>query len=610
MQILVNGKPAAVKKGTSFDICFENRYFSGADSYSMAITFPLKDCAQNIAIFGYINRRDVAKKNLLLECEIRDRAFCLRGSIAITSITDVEVKTQFLEGRSATNYSCALDSIYLNEMTLGYPDTSHSAHSAYQMDGINLGANWVCLPWVNNSSGNVQNDVKLSADGATWASTPAGISYQPYMLYILKRIFEVLGYTYNLTSLENSNYRYMIFCNTLPYAWNVQEFAKAFPHWTLTEFFEQLEYLFNGEFDFDHNNKTVKFTFSRDAVSANGTTELTKVVDEFTTTIKDASDCKYRERNNLKYADCDHMMWKYYVNPQVIEEIITRNGGTQRSMLYREYDTFASLSAGCVSSNISNYEDTFFTSSGYNALMYVKDIDRYYLLRRVRFHQEGESTLSTTGEIVPWGTYELFLQCVNNFAPKEADPDAETIELKIVPAWIGDTTREKGQVIFLEMPNYAMESNGDKYGGFGNYTSLKHNLRMTADWVANLQAESGDKKEANEYLDKIYVAFYGGGTQTSMYAHPILDATDVYPSGGYISYPGFDLLCLAKGDRNKSYDIDPTVKHTFKFLSKDVPNVRSLFFINGKRYLCEKLTATFTESGRSELLKGDFWQVI
>ena len=40
MEIYVDNKLAVLKKGTSFDFVSENRYFSGADSYSLSITFP------------------------------------------------------------------------------------------------------------------------------------------------------------------------------------------------------------------------------------------------------------------------------------------------------------------------------------------------------------------------------------------------------------------------------------------------------------------------------------------------------------------------------------------------------------------------------------------
>ena len=57
------------------------------------------------------------------------------------------------------------------------------------------------------------------------------------------------------------------------------------------------------------------------------------------------------------------------------------------------------------------------------------------------------------------------------------------------------------------------------------------------------------------------------------------------------------------------YPIEPTQKTTFKFHSSTIPDVRSLFYIRGKKYICEKLTSTFTEHGMSRLIKGIFYPV-
>ena len=100
MKILINGKLAALKENTSFEYIADNRLFSGSDGYSLTITFPLRGCSQNLSIFGNINRADVAAKKVIFDCQIIDRALVLRGSIVVTEISQAEVKTQFLEGRS------------------------------------------------------------------------------------------------------------------------------------------------------------------------------------------------------------------------------------------------------------------------------------------------------------------------------------------------------------------------------------------------------------------------------------------------------------------------------------------------------------------------------
>ena len=67
MQIYVDNKLAALKQGTSFEYVSENRMFSGSDGYTLTITFPLKDCPQNLAIFGHINLADVSAGKVIFD---------------------------------------------------------------------------------------------------------------------------------------------------------------------------------------------------------------------------------------------------------------------------------------------------------------------------------------------------------------------------------------------------------------------------------------------------------------------------------------------------------------------------------------------------------------
>ena len=75
MRIVIDGKTAVLKNGTSFDMVSENRAFSGADSYTLSIIFPLRGCPENIDIFGHLNRIDVDNSKVRFDCEIFDVDF-------------------------------------------------------------------------------------------------------------------------------------------------------------------------------------------------------------------------------------------------------------------------------------------------------------------------------------------------------------------------------------------------------------------------------------------------------------------------------------------------------------------------------------------------------
>ena len=104
MILTINGKQAALKKGSSIEYVSENRIFTDADDYSMEIELPLADCPQNLDIFGMITRKDVDAGDIFFDAVLQDTNFFKRGAVVITGITQESVKVQFLEKRSYQNF--------------------------------------------------------------------------------------------------------------------------------------------------------------------------------------------------------------------------------------------------------------------------------------------------------------------------------------------------------------------------------------------------------------------------------------------------------------------------------------------------------------------------
>lgn len=59
ISLTIDGKEAALKKGSSIEYVSENRIFTDADDYTMEIELPLAGCSQNMAIFGMLSSRTV-----------------------------------------------------------------------------------------------------------------------------------------------------------------------------------------------------------------------------------------------------------------------------------------------------------------------------------------------------------------------------------------------------------------------------------------------------------------------------------------------------------------------------------------------------------------------
>ena len=148
MELIVEGKKAVLKKGSSFDYVSENRSFSDADDYTLSITLPLAGCPQNIAIFGHVNRADFTHRSIVKEASLIDNAMCKNGVVTVVEADETDVKVQFLEGRSVQNFDTTLDDIYINELDLGtYPQSKLPETPTYLT--IDDGWDWTYLPWWN-----------------------------------------------------------------------------------------------------------------------------------------------------------------------------------------------------------------------------------------------------------------------------------------------------------------------------------------------------------------------------------------------------------------------------------------------------------------------------
>lgn len=596
MEIRINGKRAMLKKGTSFEYVAENRLFSGSDGYTLSITFPLRHCRENLDIFGHINRMDVIAGKVIFDCEIRDRNFYKFGSITITEINDAEVKTQFLEGRSEQNFDKTFNKVYINELDLGSPPTTSKSAitplNAWQPNHSNPVC--VALPWVNDYSGNIQNKAEHFVDDALqnrshyeWSVDTTGLSWQPYLIYITKKICEAVGYTPDFSKWEDSEeYKYLLICNTLPFAWYMPGFANALPHWTVEEYFEKLELFLGGEFDFDHRGKRISFAFTQATLAEKQPVQLEHIIEEHSTEVKvEEENCEYAEQKNLFYKDCDHEMWKFYSCDWFIK------GWQNRVIRYKSLTELMNANKG-----YATWRGQHGRNSNIDKLLYAEDCDAYFVIRAVSRQIQIEVR---AGHIYVYYLYKCRLQPVNLFGGRivNDDEEADSQEIEFVPAWIDDTEEKYGRVLFLSFSAYDEDNNTTSENDSDHPFMQTHTVSSLA---------AGEKDKKAEYYDRIYVGFWDGSQNTmGKLPRPWVEDIEIRDDWSNFSYLHFSLRINNRQQNRRRiiHNIEPKMKTTFKFLSDTIPDVRSVFHIRGKKYLCEKITATFTENGMSQLLK-------
>ena len=596
MTILIEDKKAILKKGSSFDFISENRLFTGSDSYTLTMTFPLADCPQNRDIFGNIERKDVVKDKVIYDCVISHGSMYRQGVVTVTEVNDREVKTQFLEGRSAQNFESTFDNTYINEFEWGQYATglarNFSPASMWTMNN-DLYPESVALPWVNSYSGNIQNEARWDSDHGnyTWVFRAGNgqdrmkLSLQPFLIYAVEEILLMQGYYADLSEWRNSAHRYILICNTLPAAWDIPSFARAMPHWSITELLHQIEMLLNAEFDIDHKHRKVTFHYTASIIHDVQDEVIGTVLDEYKVDVSSGENDKFRPAHRRQYADCDHNVWKYYSSTWLIRTL------WDRKQTYRTMEEFIGTCQGLRSVVMNELDGQ--EREMLNAIHYVTEEDTYFAFRNTSAVRRAGSIVRTFAPVP-----------VNIFGDRSitgAD-DEVTDELKMVPAWMDETDDEHGFMMFLQMGNYdetedAEENEGDEEPEMMNPVPLA----MIA---------QGQQQGVKEYYDKIYLAYWNGQITQNEVPRPWVDTIMVDAQWQYRRYPyslrfdGQDAVSYPK------YNAELKQKYTFSFLSERIPNPRAIFHIEGFRYICEKITATLTENGMSRKMKGVFYRLM
>lgn len=624
MIIIVDGHQAVLKNDYSFEYIAENRLFMGRDGYTLNISFPLKDCPENLEIFGKIYRPDVAKNKVSFDCSIVTGTISLFGALLVVKVSDVEVECQFAEGRCAQAVCNPLDDILISELPLGQPPATNpeTVAPSQAWKSIDQGASEVALPWVNENYPTAPNNWVQYADGSySWDSEVKALSWQPYLIVIARRICTMSGYTANFTEWEESPFRFLIICNSLPATWYMPEYAKALPQWSVSEFFDKLELLLMCEFDFNHKEKTVSMHFSKNVLSTLDPIELSDIVDSYSDEIShdESSKCEYIATKRFAYKETNHSMAKYYacdwyVNNctmvkryPTLQELIESN---KRRDVYSDIHKLIGVQWGEPMGD--DYDPRMSTL---NALLYAEDVDTYFVFRAVATEfvtKRGVSDLYTQVYI---------LQPVNVFGSGAADgADSSTEEIELVPVCINDTYISKddnrGFMMFLNPADH-QDSSEVELPSDSSAADSAVTLPEPVQPAAAAAIVAGDKSRGSAFYDEIYLAFWDNfiiepGKSPCPFVDPIIVTSNwqdrhfagpslrLKSSSGTVGIPSV----------SKLPKINAAQKFKFSWLDDKIPDPRSIFHIMGKRYLCEKITATFSENGMSQLLKGEFYPLI
>lgn len=638
MILTIDGKVAVLKKGFSFEYYSENRLFKDRDDFSLNIDLPIRGCKENQAIFWNINRKDIDIYKQYYDAEIFDYQFRKSGAVTIISITDEMIRVQFLEGRSFQNFYPDFDEKFINELDLGSWETN-TARTPVQMWGDN---DVIALPWVNSYSGNIQNRADFDISNNTWSwhttadddddtEVVKGLSCQIRLYALTQKICDALGYEFIASDWRFSEWYHLYSLNTTPWAWAKPNWADTLPHWSVNDFFNELEKLMLCEFDIDHKKKTITFSFSNDSVDTAGKEELTEIIDEYTHTITKEDESDYKVTKNLGYESCDHEMWNWYSCDWLKYE---KNWGKGQ-----EYATLAELLAALPGriSNGAHRPPAGTVNYQYlpQGLLYARDVDTSFALFEIARHNRGTDQ---HGDDVYGSVYKLIP--VNRFGNRIFDEENydSAEEMKIVPVWLDEAidadNHSKGCIIFLSLGSLDNTSTngGTTHGRRPNAETVDQAVTTQANLVAAQTIIEG-KASDDSAFSVMSVGFWYGELSPFPYGKlpfPWIDKFEIDWNFNITVNAQLDTINhiftkLESGHdgslriNNNRYGngikiadsiiIDAHKKYEFDFLSDRLPNVRAIFHIKGKKYLCAQIKLDIDENGLSQKKRGVFYRI-
>lgn len=639
IHIYTGGTEIALPSDLSFQYNVENPFVSESEGYSMSIEVPVA-AGRNMEIFGIIQRMDADISTIRLDADLISPQYCASGVLAVVGVTENTVKLQFLQGRSAQNFNARLDETYVNELDLGKSPLSYSAHlvaPGEALKSIDAGGVAVALPWIMSASGEtVHNELGYirSTQELAWNPDLRKVSYMPYLVVVAERICAAAGYSFDFSAWRASEKRHLIVCNVMPESLQMYNFAYPLPHWTISEFFANIEPLLGGRFSIDTVARHIVFTTDTSRLQSAGEIVLDKVIDEFSVTLEVDPEKEERPEflRNRGYDDNSGRFWPvrccdWYIRQRLSDKgepeesqpasyAATGSGGTGRvggrpGWAYetmrdhgvfrqiRKFDTLAELVAYARKFEYSKNSPGF---EG-DALMYAADCRSFFSLRAVDIVDLKDVPKEFTDLYQLNGTggfYHNYIYPVNDFGDYILDDsdDADRIDLKAVPVDLDDV----GRTVYCFLP-FSDASEGTESVDDGE-------IRQPKSFSLILDG----KKDRPQYYDRLYVAYWTGlrtgYRQTGIYP---LTSNVTFPDGwNYeISPQGCDLR-LNSGFIYGSPDflgVDFHKVYKISFLSDNIPDVSATFNIRGKRYICRKLTADFTVDGMSKAISGEFYRL-
>ncbi|GAP73091.1 hypothetical protein SAMD00024442_6_61 [Candidatus Symbiothrix dinenymphae] len=590
-ELLIDNQSVTLPNEFQLEILSENPFFTKNGQYTYDVTLSLED-AQNARIYKHYNRLNNAdpiasKRTATL---IVDNRVLLRGTEIILEITEKQVKVQLVSGESELNYFIG-GNRKLNELDL---DIVHAIDIS--------GTKFHFAPFYSKTHEKVINSaiVNFYGDDINSNYPPNGIVKkneiaQPYLYFIINQIINAIGYTVNANFIETSLYKSLYIVNGI----NTIRYNRMLPDWTVSEFFEAIEKMFNVAIVINESAQKISILQKGNFYQNTQKHYIREVLDEFVQTLDEENIDDYAGANiGYDLPDDDYFKWQD-IDRTILDKVEYVHKLDERAIM-----NYISSFPG---DNKKLKNKIFISDESGNEYVHVNFTEEIrYFIKRVN----------------------MFKPILSN--PQKTDLD---IEFKITPVamkvvdvetwhYWDDRSGESGGVVHQKMKGYPMSTQMPVIES----DDFEFNNELDNSFVDIQEEIEGNIKKSK--TDNIQLAFYTGyhtihtteGNPTYYMDYPVPFVDYFWEDMWEYNIQKIDPnnLTLRLDDPNglkklyfnaNSLAINTTREYTFKFISKEKLDPKAIFVINNKQFACKQLKYNIDENGMDSIIQGVFYPV-
>lgn len=578
VNLYIDGTPVVLPADFATEIKVENSFFTKSGEYTYDIKLPL-DNPTNAALYAHLQRVNslaeiTEKRSAVL---VADNRCYINGTEIITDWTEDSVSIQLASGNSELNYLIGADlqisTLDLGEVETGYIDESGNRVSTYDAC---LYANYpefdfVTAP-VSTPTGilNERQFYKSTAEDTYELRSVLFSSsvYHPYLCAMVRRLLTALGYTIGVNQLESSNYTQLLILHDV----NTLEYAKMLPGWSVKDFFENLERLFNLVLVVNNKKKTVSIVFANQFYIEAEEVHLNEVEDDYEVEI-DEDNAGLMTNGNIIYELPDTDYFKYASMNEDLVNICEKVEMVSLVLIGQHFkENTPTRTIGVDTSTGREYIYRPYTLETFMA--------GYYPLREVNQY----APLIRGGEDVPI----KFIPSAQIYYGIEGYVGEEHVNDYIwtIPSLDGNTSSETEDVSSMNMDELIAKGSSVKNdSGSGRLTlAFWHGLHQTNNLGPDLPAAYPlvlADSQFQVWIDELQMAPFSLVDPIYSLRLPVLNDN---------LYSGV-------------YDIDTTKSYTFYTSDPNLPDAHLIFVIRNKRFVCRDMTFTIANGQKQKRWK-------